>query len=854
MKRIVIGILAHVDAGKTTLSEALLYKSGFLKAQGRVDNKDAFLDDNEMERARGITIFSKQAILTCPEGEITLLDTPGHVDFSAEAERVLNALDAAVLVISATGGVQSHTTTLWKLLKRYNIPTFIFINKCDMPNADIPQVTDSLHNKLSDAITDLNDTEKVATCSEELLEEYLSEGVVSDQLLRKAVRDRDIFPMLTGSALKCQGIDELMDALMRYMEERPSDGELQAYCIKITRNEKKERLTHLKIMGGTLRLKELIGDEKVNEIRLYNGSRYTALDEATAGMVVALPGITGIRPGEYIGMDVRAMGPMLTPVLSYAVSYSGVDAIQMLKILRELEEELPELKVEEDEEHREIRVYLMGDIQTSILTRMLKDRYGVDASFGVGRISYRETVADIVEGVGHFEPLRHYAEVHLKIEPGERGSGLEFDSLVSEDMLAKNWQRLIMTHLGERVHRGVLTGSPITDMKITVVGGQAHNKHTEGGDFRQATYRAVRQGLMQAHSILLEPYYEYTLEIPEEYVGKALTDIDRMNGTSLISESSEGITVITGRAPVSAMHLYATDITAYTKGKGKLYLRNGGYEECHNTEEVLEKLHYDPDKDSRNPSSSVFCSHGVGTIVEWDQVFDNMHVPNCIDSDGSVTESEGFRPVINRRGSFEAVIGTDEIDEIINRTAYANRRNTGVAHKGISASRAGAKRNKTIAPVEVVYKGSPKRQKYLLVDGYNNIFAWKELSELAKVNIDAARDKLLDIMSNYCAMEGMELIVVFDAYKLKNHPVEYLDYHNIHVVYTRTAQTADAYIEHFAHEHGKKYDITVATSDGLEQIITRGEGCNLMSARELERAVEARAGEYAGMHGIDPVE
>lgn len=867
MKKLVTGILAHVDAGKTTLSEALLYSGGALRTLGRVDTKDAFLDTDEQERARGITIFSKQARMRYDDMELVLVDTPGHVDFSAEAERTLAILDVAILVVSGSSGVQAHTKTLWKLLTRYNVPTVIFVNKMDMAGTDAGAVLNNMHEELSGNIvafynnegnvpTDMMDN--IATCNERLLEEFLENDTIPADMIKEAIVKRELFPCVFGSALKCEGVDRLLEVLKEYAgacEEKKADAGSNAesaYCYKITRDATGTRLTHLRIFSGSLAVKSMLGEEKINELRIYSGEKYNTIPVATAGELVVIPGLTNSRPGMTYGDMEEAKVPVLEPVLSYAIRYPDTtDKTQMLGYLRELEEELPELHVEYDEEHREIRVSLMGVVQTEVLTNLMMSRYGVAVHFDVGSISYKETITDTVEGVGHFEPLRHYAEVHLRMEPLEKGAGLQFASEVSVDLLELNWQRLIRTHLEERVHRGVLTGSPITDMKITIVGGRAHTKHTEGGDFRQATYRAVRQGLMQAHSRLLEPYYDFTLEIPEGMVGRAMTDIDRMNGNCVLTESVDGVAVLNGSAPVATMHTYATDVAAYTKGEGHLSLALGGYAPCHNEEEVISRRHYDPEADTRNPSASVFCEHGAGVIIPWYEVFDRMHVPSCVNGMTAEPDVTGMRPITAPVRHEELSIGTDEIDEIINKTAYANKKTSPVAHKGISKARAGAAKKETyIAPKQVEYKGTTHKEKYLLVDGYNVIFAWSELSALAASSIDGARGRLLDIMSNYQGITGVNIIVVFDAYRLENHKTEFLDYHNVHVVYTKTAETADHYIEHYAHENSKKYDITVATSDGLEQIIIRGAGCQLLSSREFELVVKAAEQNFKNEHGV----
>lgn len=858
------GLFAHVDAGKTTLSEALLYKGGVLSSLGRVDNQDAFLDTDEQERARGITIFSKQARMELYKDDgdrvmLTILDTPGHVDFSAEMERTLNVLDVAILVVSAVEGVQSHTKTLWKLFARHNLPVIIFVNKLDMPTADLTRVVGQLRESLSGEIITFADNgnlyEDIATGSEQLLEEYLENGSISDSSVNDAIFNRQIFPMLSGSALRCEGIDELLGMVANRVNPRYQTEGFGAYCFKITK-DKDARLSHLRIWGDSLSIKDMLGQEKVNEIRILNGDDYSLVQSAAPGEIVSIPGLMDTYAGIVIGEKPEGIslgGPLMEPVLTYALRYSdNVDRTRMKKILAELEEELPELHVEVDDEHRELRVGLMGEVQKEVLTHILKARYDIDVTFDVGTITYKETINNIVEGIGHFEPLRHYAEVHLKLEPLEEGSGLQFDADVSEDLLDRNWQRLIRTHLEERIHRGVLTGSPITDMKITIIGGKAHNKHTEGGDFRQATYRAVRQGLMQASGKLLEPYYSFLLNIPEEYIGRAMTDIDRMCGTSVLESNEGGAAIISGTAPVATMHTYVNDVRAYTKGQGTLSLAAGGYRVCHNPEEVIADRGYNPDADLRNPSWSVFCSHGAGTNIPWNQVADYCHVPPCLGGTSDENDIEGVRPInYGAKNVGEIAIGTEEIDEIINRTAFANRKSEVRAHKGMSADRLKRRREAAaVAPKEVVYKGSVHKDRYLLVDGYNVIFAWEELAELAKVNIDGARDRLLDYMCNYQAIIGDEIIVVFDAYRVQNHAVSYSDYNNIHVVFTKTAQTADRYIEHFAHENSRRYDITVATSDGLEQIITRGAGCQIVSSRELEQLILSRSKEFNEKHSV----
>lgn len=875
MKRLSLGILAHVDAGKTTLSEAMLYISGAIRKAGRVDNKDTFLDTYELEKARGITIFSKQAVLNCKDLRITLLDTPGHVDFSAEMERTLQVLDAAVLVISGADGVQGHTKTLWRLLKRYQVPVFLFINKMDQPGTDTEALLKELSEQLDAGCVDFTrqDTESfyegLAMCEEALLNRFLEEGKIEREEIKKAIAQRKVFPCFFGSALKMWGVKEFLEGIADYVTIPVYPREFGARIFKITRDAQGNRLTHMKITGGSLQARCILkvnkavqdgktAEEKVNQIRIYSGEKFETVQEAEAGSICAVTGLTATLPGEGLGREQSKEFPMLEPVLSYCVKLpEGCDAAFMLPKLLQLQEEDPMLQIVWDEELKEIHVKVMGEVQTEVLKTMIYERFGVEVSFGTGRIVYKETIADVVEGVGHFEPLRHYAEVHLLLEPGEPGSGLSFDINCSEDILSRNWQRLILTHLEEREHRGVLTGSSITDMKITLVSGKAHQKHTEGGDFRQATYRAVRQGLMQAQSVLLEPIYEFRLEVPESAIGRAMTDMEKLHGSFSLEERSGQTAVLTGTAPVVTLQDYQKEVTAYTKGYGRLFCSFKGYAPCHNAAEVIESRGYDAEADLRNPAASVFCAHGAGFVVPWNQVKEYMHLPGCLEGGREAAMESAFeeelvkrrQAALNRQELFkeqrgEVFIGGEEITAILNRTSHANSRQDGGRKKeGWQRTRRnGEKAGAGQSSVTRVYKGQEKREEYLLVDGYNVIFAWEDLKELAGVNLDGARGKLLDILCNYQGMKKCSLIVVFDAYRLKGHPEEVLDYHNIHVVYTREAETADRYIEKFAHENGKKYDITVATSDGLEQIIIRGEGCRLLSARDLREEINrARA-------------
>lgn len=889
-KHICAGILAHVDAGKTTLSEGMLYTGGSIRRMGRVDNKDAFLDTYELERARGITIFSKQASLAWEGLEITLLDTPGHVDFSAEMERTLQVLDYAILVISGADGVQGHTQTLWRLLKRYHIPAFLFVNKMDQDGTDKDALLSQLQERLDSGCVDFSVQEgeafydALAMCSEAAMEQFLEQEKIECSLIQDMIWNREVFPCFFGSALKLQGVDSLLDALAAYTKNRPYPQEFAAKVFKITRDEQGNRLTHMKITGGLLKVRDTLSgavlregepekwEEKANQIRIYSGMKFEAVREAAAGTVCAVTGLSHTKPGEGLGAEPDSALPVLEPVLTYQVILpDGQDAAAMLPKLRQLEEEEPQLHIIWDEQLQEIQAQLMGEIQLEILTSLIRERFGVLVEFGAGNIVYKETIADTAEGVGHFEPLRHYAEVHLLLEPGEPGSGMQFAASCSEDVLDRNWQRLVLTHLEEREHKGVLTGSSLTDMKITLAAGRAHLKHTEGGDFRQATYRAVRQGLMQAQSVLLEPYYEFRLELPSSMVGRAMTDIEKMHGQPGLPSMENGISVLTGSAPVVTMRGYQKEVTEYTRGLGTLQCTLKGYAPCHNTEEVLAHRSYDPLSDLANPSSSVFCAHGAGFLVEWYEVKDYMHL------DSVLTEKKPDHLLLleeaEKRKKHASVcstsIGTEEVDKIISATSGANRRDkSGPRRNGVRRTKkvfgtggedakehAGAQASPEKHADRGKAAAGAQRRKYFLVDGYNIIFAWKELSELAKDNIDGARGRLLDILCNYQAMKKCCLIVVFDAYRVEGHQTEYYDYHNIHVVFTREAETADQYIERFAHENGKKYDVTVATSDGLEQIIIRGQGCRLVSARELEEEVQAEHKKiYAEYLGKQPQE
>ena len=834
MGKIVVGILAHVDAGKTTLSEGMLYTSGAIRTMGRVDNRDAFLDTYALERERGITIFSKQAVFSLGTTQVTLLDTPGHVDFSPEMERTLQVLDYAILVISGADGVQGHTRTLWNLLRRYEIPTFVFVNKMDQKGTDAEVLLQELKNVLEEGCVDFSTKrdahfyEEAAVCSEDALEEFLETGRLKKETLQELFLERQLFPCFFGSALRLEGVKEFVEQMQELIKVPAYPETFGAKVFKIARDEAGNRLTYLKITGGSLKVKAVIEGQKVNQIRIYSGEKYEAVNEVEAGSICAVTGLSDTYPGEGLGAEQGTYLPVLEPVLNYQViPTEGDDPILLLPKLRELEEEEPQLHIVWEEALQEIHVQLMGEVQLEVLKTLIYERFGVEVEFGQGNILYKETIQNTVEGVGHFEPLRHYAEVHLLLEPGEPGSGVQCMSVCSEDLLDRNWQRLILTHLMETEHRGVLTGAPITDIRITLVSGKAHLKHTEGGDFRQAVYRAVRQGLKQADSVLLEPCYEYRLELPSENVGRAMTDIERMHGTFGLPQTEADRTILTGTAPVSTMRDYQKEVHAYTRGNGTLQCTLKGYAPCHNTEEVLAATGYDSERDTLHPTGSVFCAHGAGFLVPWYEVKEYMHLPSIMQekpSDSSEEKQTAYRVPEET----DAWIDTEEVDRIIAQSVSAN------------------KKQKTLPKKKVpeYYKSTSKpkkqevREEYLLVDGYNVIFAWEDLKDLAQVSIDGARGKLLDVLCDYQGMKKCNLIVVFDAYRVQGHKTEISTYHNIHVVFTKEAETADQYIEKFAHENGKKYNVTVATSDGLEQIIIRGQGCRLLSARELKDEIE----------------
>lgn len=907
-KHICLGILAHVDAGKTTLSEALLYTAGALRKLGRVDHKDAFLDNFSLERERGITIFSKQAGLSWKGLELTLLDTPGHVDFSAEMERTLQVLDYCLLVVSGSDGVQGHTATLWRLLEKYKIPTFLFVNKMDQPGTEKEALLQELQGKLNGGCMEFGPEaeqreefrEELSLCGEELLEEYLERGSLSDASVAEAIGCRKVFPCYFGSALRLEGVEELLEGLRRFTKAKEYPEEFGARVYKISRDQAGNRLTHLKVTGGALRVKMPVNnrasaaseeerwEEKADSVRIYGGAGFQAVDCVEAGRVCTVTGLSRTFAGQGLGYERENENPVLTPVLTYRlVLPRGTDAVKALGQLRTLEEEEPELHVVWRESIREIHMQVMGEVQTEILKRLIMERFGLEAEFADGRLLYKETIAAPAVGIGHFEPLRHYAEVHLLLEPGEPGSGLSFATACSEDELDRNWQRLIVTHLEEKTHLGVLTGSPITDMKITLLAGRAHLKHTEGGDFRQATYRALRQGLMQAESVLLEPIFSFTLEVPTEQLGRAMSDIQRMHGSFEPPVTAGETSVLKGSAPASEMGDYQREVNAYTRGRGRLSYSLKGYEPCHNAEEVIRETGYDPEGDLENPASSVFCAHGSGFVVEWNRVPDYAHVENGWrpaepessfgeegagrgqSPEGTVSDSRremtaGSRPG-SSGGSRDSQTGQgrsdyitqEEIEEIFQRTygksaqAYTpyryHRQNTGSRNPGgVRAEEGTAQGADCSAGQAKPGTGSGKKdsqedffqEEFFLVDGYNIIFAWEDLRSLAEINIDSARDKLMDICCNFQGFHGATLILVYDAYKVKGNPGSVQKYHNIYVVYTKEAETADQYIEKTVHEIGRKHRVTVATSDALEQMIIWGEGAVRLSARGFREAVE----------------
>ena len=846
-KQLVIGILAHVDSGKTTLSEALLYGTGTIRKLGRVDHKDAFLDTDALEKARGITIFSKQALFTAGDTDFTLLDTPGHVDFSTETERTLQVLDYAVLVISGTDGVQSHTETLWRLLRRYHIPTFVFVNKMDLPGPGREALLTQLNRRLGDGFVDFgaeqaDRDEALALCDERLMETMLDRGSLTDTDLIPAIARRHVFPCWFGSALKLQGVDALVEGLDRYTRPAPALEAFGAKVFKVSQDEQGNRLTWLRVTGGTLKVKaQLTGEadgepwaEKANQLRLYSGAKFTLAECIGPGQVCAVTGLTKARPGEGLGAERDSDLPVLEPVLSYQVLLpEGADVHAALGKLHRLEEEEPQLHVVWNETLGEIHVQLMGEIQLEVLKSLLAERYGLEVSFGPGGILYKETITEAMEGVGHYEPLRHYAEVHLKLEPLPRGSGMQFATDCREEVLDKNWQRLVLTHLEEKQHLGVLIGASLTDVKITLIAGRAHLKHTEGGDFRQATYRAVRQGLMMANQIhktqLLEPWYSFRLELPSDNVGRAMNDIQNMGGSFDPPETgADGdTTLLTGTAPASTMRSYPMEVVGYTRGRGHLTLTLDGYRPCHNAAEVIEAAGYEPEHDLDNPADSVFCAHGAGFVVPWEQVRSHMHVDSGWGKTAKTEEAVQARP--RRMAAYRATLEEDaELLKIFEQTYGPIKRDP------LAAFRPTQKRERPDFNAEQ-WEIQPE---YLLVDGYNIIFAWDELNALSKESLEAARHRLMDILCNYQGFKKCVLILVFDAYRVPGSPGSIEQYHNIHVVYTREAETADMFIERVTHEIGKGRRVRVATSDGMEQVIILGHGALRVSARMFHEEVQ----------------
>lgn len=822
MKKIIAGILAHVDAGKTTLAEAMLYRTGKLRKIGRVDHGDTALDTHTLERERGITIFASQAVFSTDKMEVTLLDTPGHVDFSSETERTLGVLDYAILVISGLDGVQSHTLTLWKLLRLYGVPTFVFVTKMDFARKSREEIIENLNSELDGEFVDFGDeaamSEGLALCSESMMEKYLGGETIDEREIAEAIKLRQVFPCFFGSGLKLDGIDEFIDALEKYTIQPEYSEAFGAKVFKISHDPQGVRLTHIKVTGGSIKVREMIGDEKISGIRIYSGAKFTTADEGKSGEICALTGLDKTHNGQGLGFEAAGERPTLEPVMNYRVVLpDGCDADTILPKLRELEEEDPQLHVTWNSHLKEIHVGLMGDVQAEILKSIVAERFGVKIDIDSGRVMYKETIENKVEGIGHYEPLRHYAEVHLIMEPLPRGSGLVFRTDCSEDTLDRNWQRLILMHLGEKQHLGVLTGSPITDMRITLAAGRAHIKHTEGGDFRQATYRAVRQGLMQAKSKLLEPYFSFRLEVPSEQIGRAINDIRMRSGSFDSPEESGGISVLRGRAPVTELNGYASEVAAYTGGRGRLYCESAGYDDCHNAEKVIAELAYDPEADLENTPDSVFCAHGGGFGVKWNKVGEYMHLESCLEKE------KPYTPPVNRRNLH---IDDKEIEAIMEREfgkpKYELYRPTAKKNDG----------NQTDFEMT-------ERKSYVLVDGYNVIFAWDELKNLADTDLGAARERLMEILCNYSAYTKNNVVLVFDAYKVPGNTGERFDFHNIHVVYTKERELGDVYIEKLISEIGKNDRVRVVTSDNLIQLSAVRFGVLRMSAAEFEREVDS---------------
>lgn len=863
VKKLTIGILAHVDAGKTTLSEALLYNSGVIKTLGRVDNRDSYLDTDDMERNRGITIFSKQAVISTNNTTITLLDTPGHVDFSAEMERTLQVLDYAILVISASDGVQGHTKTLWRLLAQYRIPTFIFVNKMDQPDNDRLDIMIQLKKELGDWCIDfsqeyLSDEDKEfmavsyaeLTSNEDFLDAYLNGSEINKDIIKELIYHRTVFPCYFGSALKNVCVREFIQGLETYTcniynsnEVDYQDEAFGGKVYKITRDQKDERLTHMKITSGVLRVRDKMDDEKINQIRIYNGTKYQICDCAYAGDVCAVTGLQQVMAGDSVGCNTDRRMKFLEPVISYQIMVPkdvGLSSRQIYPKLKLLEEELPELSLDWDESKEEIKVKLMGQVQIEILKGLISKRFGFIPEFDLGSINYKETIDSCTIGVGHFEPLRHYAEIHLLLEPGERGSGITVESNVSEDILDKNWQRLVKTHVLEKIHKGVLTGSALTDVKVSIVNGKAHLKHTEGGDFRQATYRAIRNGLMYAQSLLLEPYYDFQLYIPSDMVGKAMLDIENMSGSMNPPDIQGETAIISGKCPVATMRDYQVNVSSYTKGTGSLTVSFSGYDRCHNAKQVIEAIGYNPDEDVTNPASSVFCAHGAGFVVPWYEVRDYMHL-ELMQGDVDVIENDKISYI--KRESFDYSIGTDEIDQILNHTYSANSKHNKQGYK--------KKKQADYFDYKSVRTTPRIKERIYIIDGYNVIFAWSSLKELAGINIDSAKDRLISIMSEYKAIIDIPVTIVFDGYKVMGNMGSHEVKEDINIVHTREGETADAYIERYANVNRDKQNITVVTSDSLIRQLTSGNNCGVISSIEFEKQVEDAKKELRDTYKLD---
>lgn len=852
MKKVTMGIIAHVDSGKTTLSEAVLFQTGAIRSFGRVDKGASFFDNNQLERSRGITIYNKQTSFSHGQTNFNLIDTPGHADFSSEMERSLQVLDYAVLLISAADGVKGQTLTIWRLLSEYNIPTFIFFNKMDQNRADKALLLKEIRELSSDLAVDFSDDgtdefyDRIAMTNEEAMEEYLSDGSISEESISLLIANRKIFPCYFGSALQILGVEEFLNGLDKYTidfyPEELSEKEFGARVYKIDHADDGNRLTFIKVTQGTLYNKTMLPDKedpsKINQIRQYFGAKFQLMEKAVAGDICALTGLKESFAGQGYGCESETFLPLLMPILDYrARILNNIDPVSALPYFHSLEEENPELSIRWDEDKSEISVCVMGEVQLEILKTLLKDNFNLDVTFDSGSVMYKETLTKPTIGVGHFEPLRHYAEVHLLMEPLPLGSGLVFETQAKTDYLAKNWQRLILTHLSERQHRGVLIGAPITDMKITLINGRAHLKHTEGGDFRQATYRAVRQGLMMSESCILEPFYKFTIEVPSENIGRTLTDLGMMNAEFSMPDMNveKGTSIVTGRGPVASIKDYPKILASYTKGLGIISFMVDGYGPCHNPEEVMAEKAYDPLRDLRNTPDSVFCSHGAGVIVPYNDVYNHMHL--AFDGSVRVRSGDDFDVTKSSRTVSDTPLGTEEIDAIINKFSRSNAKDKSQGNNWKKSF--GKKKIEISGPkVPVAPAFSAEEADYVIVDGYNVIFAWKELNELAKENIDAARDSLLDTLSKYKSMTKAEVIAVFDAYRVKGHVIENNRFADVQIIYTREDETADQYIERYTNELGKKQKVVVVTSDGAEQIITRGQGCKLISSREFKLRIE----------------